>query len=272
MGSIIYVSRKTRKSGNMMAASTNAISIKGLFVTSEGHTVLDNIFLELVEGDFLGLIGPNGGGKSTLLKVILGLIRPNRGEVRVFGLNPEQGRKHIGYMPQKTLFDLNFPVNALDVVLMGRYGQHGILRRFSKEDKEAALDALEFLGMRDHAFRQIGSLSGGEQQRIFVARSLVSQPRLLLLDEPTAGVDAAQECVFYELLSQLNKTKKMTIVLVSHDVTAVTKHVNKIACLNRRIYYHGSKELTSEEIEKAYGCPVDMIAHGIPHRVLREHD
>lgn len=255
-----------------MAASINAISIKGLLVTSEGHILLDNVFLELDEGDFLGLIGPNGGGKSTLLKVILGLVKPDHGEVRIFGLYPEQGRKHIGYMPQKTLFDSNFPVNALDVVLMGRYGQRGILRKFTEEDKEAAFDALESLGMKDHANRQIGSLSGGEQQRIFVARSLVSQPRILLLDEPTSGVDAAQECAFYELLSQLNKTKKMTIVLVSHDVTAVSKHVNKIACLNRRIFYHGSKELTAEEIEKAYGCPVDMIAHGIPHRVLRKHD
>ncbi|MCJ7445450.1 MAG: ABC transporter ATP-binding protein [Methanotrichaceae archaeon] len=254
-----------------MAALENAISIKNISISTEGHIILENVNLELEEGDFLGLIGPNGGGKSSLLKVILGLIKPDRGEVNIFGLTPEQARKYVGYLPQKTLFDLNFPVNALDVVLMGRYSRRGLLRHLTGEDKSAALSALEAVGMKDHAFRQIGSLSGGEQQRIFVARSIVSQPRLLLLDEPTAGVDVAQECGFYDLLSQLNKVKKMTIVLVSHDVTAVSRYVNKIACLNQRIYYHGSKQLPAEEIEKAYGCPIDMIAHGIPHRVLRKH-
>jgi zinc transport system ATP-binding protein len=126
--------------------------------------------------------------------------------------------------------------------------------------------------MGDKANREIGALSGGEQQRVFVARSLVSEPKLLLLDEPTAGVDAAQQAEFYELLCRLNKKNRITIILVSHDITAVSKYVNKIACLNQRLFYHGSKELTTEDIEKAYGCPVEMIAHGTPHRVLKEHD
>jgi len=178
----------------------------------------------------------------------------------------------VGYMPQKTLFDQGFPVNVLEVVLMGRYSRAGLMHRYGPKDREAALQALEAMGMRDLAGREIGALSGGEQQRVFVARSLVSNPKLLLLDEPTAGVDAAQQTEFYDLLCHLNRKKGIAIILVSHDITAISSHVNKIACLNQRLYYHGSKEMTSEDIEKAYGCPVEMIAHGTPHRVLRKHD
>jgi zinc transport system ATP-binding protein len=126
--------------------------------------------------------------------------------------------------------------------------------------------------MEVYAGREIGSLSGGEQQRVFVARSLVSNPKLLLLDEPATGIDAAQQTEFYDLLSRLNKSRGITIVMVSHDLTAVSKYVSKLACLNQRLYYHGTAELTEEDVEKAYGCPVDVIAHGTPHRVLREHD
>lgn len=248
------------------------VSIKGLWVFKESHPVLEDINLELDEGDFLGLIGPNGGGKSTLLKVMLGLIEPKRGTVRIFGLPPAEARKLIGYMPQKTLFDPSFPVTALEVVLMGLYGKLGLFKRYSREDREAGLRALAAVNMKELADRNIGALSGGQQQRVFVARSLVSEPKLLLLDEPTAGVDAAQQTEFYELLCRLNRKMGIAIVLVSHDLTAVSKYVNKIACLNQRLYYHGSKELTVDDIEKAYGCPVEMIAHGAPHRVLREHD
>jgi len=248
------------------------VSIKGLWVMREGHPVLENVSLDLKEGDFLGLIGPNGGGKSTLLKVMLGLIKPDRGEVKIFGLEPEAARSKIGYMPQKTLFDQGFPIKAVEAVLMGRYPRTGILRRYSSSDREAAKRTLEAVGMKDLAEREIGALSGGEQQRVFVARALVSEPELLLLDEPTAGVDAAQQKEFYNLLCRLNRKLGIAIVLVSHDVTAISLYVNKIACLNQLLYYHGSKELTAEDVEKAYGCPVEMIAHGTPHRVLRKHD
>ncbi len=252
----------------------NIVSIRGLWVCRRTHPVLEEINLDLEEGDFLGLIGPNGGGKSTLLKVMLGLIKPDRGTVRIFGKSPQDARGQIGYMPQKTLFDQNFPVKALDVVLMGRYSRAGLLRRYGREDRDAAMRALEAVGMGGHSEREIGALSGGEQQRVFVARSLVSDPRLLLLDEPTSGVDSAQQTEFYDLLSHLNRDMGIAIVLVSHDITAVSTHVKKIACLNQRLYYHGSAELTREDIEKAYGCgcPVEMIAHGMPHRVLRKHD
>lgn len=251
---------------------TAIVSIQNLWVFRDSHPVLEDINLELNEGDFLGLIGPNGGGKSTLLKVMLGLIKPDRGEVRIFGQKPEGARRYVGYMPQKTLFDPSFPVSAIEVVMMGRYSRTGLFRRYSSEDREAALSALEAVGMKELANREIGALSGGEQQRVFVARSLVSEPKLLLLDEPTAGVDAAQQAEFYDLLCKLNRKKGIAIILVSHDVTAISKYVTKIACLNQLLFYHGSKELHPEDIEKAYGCPVDMIAHGMPHRVLRKHD
>ena len=248
------------------------VSITGLWVCREGHAVLEDINLELEAADFLGLIGPNGGGKSTLLKVMLGLIKPDRGKIRIFGMTPEAARGRVGYMPQKTVFDQSFPVKVLDVVLMGRYTRAGLFHRYGPDDRTAARRALEAVKMGDRAEREIGALSGGEQQRVFVARSLVSDPELLLLDEPTAGVDSAQQTEFYDLLCHLNHELGIAIVLVSHDVTAISKYVSKIACLNQLLYYHDSKEITNEDIEKAYGCPVEMIAHGTPHRVLREHD
>lgn len=256
----------------MSAKMESIVSIKDLWVRRGEHVVLENINLELFAGDFLGIIGPNGGGKSTLLKVMLGLIKPERGEIRLFSLPPAAARSRVGYMPQKTIFDASFPIKVLDVVLMGRYSRKGLMRRYGREDREAALQALQSVGMQDRVLREIGALSGGEQQRVFVARSLVSDPQLLLLDEPTAGVDSAQQKDFYDLLCHLNRDLGIAIVLVSHDVTAISTYVSKIACLNQRLYYHGSRELTGEDIEKAYGCPVEMIAHGTPHRVLREHD
>jgi zinc transport system ATP-binding protein len=248
------------------------VSIRDLWIYQGEHAVLENINLQLLPGDFLGLIGPNGGGKSTLLKAMLGLIKPDRGEIAVFGLPPAAARSRMGYVPQKTVFDRSFPVKVLDVVLMGRYGRKGLLHRYGRQDRQAALRALADVGMVDRAERQIGALSGGEQQRVFVARSLVSDPELLLLDEPTAGIDSAQQTDFYDLLCHLNRDLGIAIVLVSHDVTAVSSYVSKIACLNQRLYYHSSMELSHEDIEKAYGCPVEMIAHGTPHRVLRKHD
>jgi zinc transport system ATP-binding protein len=248
------------------------VSIRDLWVCQGEHAVLEDINLDLFAGDFLGLIGPNGGGKSTLLKAMLGLIKPDRGEIVIFDLPPAAARNRMGYVPQKTVFDRSFPVKVLDVVLMGRYSRKGLLHRYGRQDRQAALRALADVGMEDRAGREIGALSGGEQQRVFVARSLVSDPELLLLDEPTAGVDSAQQTDFYDLLCHLNRDLGIAIVLVSHDVTAISTYVSKIACLNQRLYYHGSKELCNEDIEKAYGCPVEMIAHGTPHRVLRKHD
>ena len=251
-------------------ADKEVVRLEDVWVQYNGVPILEGINLAIEQDDFLGIIGPNGGGKTTLLKIILGLISPSRGKVSVLGKPPEKSRSKIGYVPQHNLFDRDFPISVGDVVLMGRYGKSGLFRRYSSEDRRATQDALQTVGMLDYKDRQMGKLSGGELQRIFIARALVAEPKLLLLDEPTASVDPAMQTEFYELLEKLKK--QMAIVLVSHDISAVSVYVDKLACLNRQLHYHGSKEITSEILEATYKCPVQMIAHGlVPHRVLKEH-
>jgi len=245
------------------------VRLENVWVHYDGVPVLDGINLSIYEDDFLGIIGPNGGGKTTLLKVILGLLKPSYGRVSIFGDTPEKGRKHIGYVSQHSLFDRSFPANVKDVVMMGRLRKTGAFRNYTKQDHEATLDALRAMEILDYKDQQIGKLSGGQQQRVFIARALVTDPELLLLDEPTASVDTPLQTDFYELLGKLKK--RMSIVLISHNISTVSVHVDKIACLNRQLYYHSSKELAAEDLEAAYQCPVEMIAHGVPHRVLKEH-
>ncbi|OIP27095.1 MAG: ABC transporter [Chloroflexi bacterium CG_4_9_14_3_um_filter_45_9] len=245
------------------------IKLEDVWVYYDGVLALEAVSLSIKQQDFLGIIGPNGGGKTTLLKVILGLLKPNRGKVTLLGNPPEKTRKFIGYVPQHSLFERDFPISVWEVVLTGRSGQRGMFRQYVREDKELAHEVLKEVGMIDFKDRQIGKLSGGEQQRIFIARALVTEPKILLLDEPTASVDTSMQAEFYDILERLKQ--RMAIVLVSHDIGAVSTCVNKIACLNRRLFYHGSKEISPEELEAVYQCPVDLIAHGIPHRVLREH-
>jgi zinc transport system ATP-binding protein len=259
-----------RDAGPVFMTDEPAVHIEDLSVRLGGRRVLEDINLRIKEGDFLGVIGPNGGGKTTLLRAILGLVKPERGKIEVFGRSPRAARKQIGYLPQKSLFDPKFPITAIEVVMMGRYATRGLIRRYTSQDLDSAREAISLVGMSEYADREIGSLSGGEQQRIFVARAIVSAPRLLLLDEPAAGIDSAKQVEFYELLGELNE--KMTIIMVSHDISAVSAYVKKIACVSRKLYYHDSKELLAEDIEEAYRCPVEMIAHGVPHRVLRPHD
>jgi zinc transport system ATP-binding protein len=251
-------------------AAEEVVKIEDLWVRYDGEPILEGVNLSIRQDDFLGVIGPNGGGKTTLLKIILGLLLPTRGMVSVLGKLPKRSRKNIGYVPQSNLFDRDCPINVWDVILMGRFGGTGLFKRYSRKDDEAVQKALETVGVPDLKDRQIGKLSGGEQQRVFIARALVSQPKLLLLDEPTASVDPAMQTEFYELLEKLKS--HMAIVLVSHDISAISIYVDKIACLNRQLFYHGSKEIGPEILEATYKCPVQMIAHGtVPHRVLKEH-
>lgn len=246
------------------------ISIKDVWIHYDGIPILEGVSLSVESGDFLGIIGPNGGGKTTLLKVILGLVIPSHGKAQVLDQSPVKSRHHIGYVPQHNLFNRDFPINVRDTVLMGCNGMTGLVKRYSREDKERAREAMKTVGMLSYQNNQIGKLSGGEQQRVFIARALVSRPKLLLLDEPTASVDPAMQTEFYELLERLKQ--EMTIIMVSHDISAISIYVDKIACLNRQLYYHGSKEIEPEVLEATYKCPVHMIAHGtIPHRVLKEH-
>jgi len=246
------------------------VELRDVWVRYGEVPVLEGVDLSVRQHDFLGIIGPNGGGKSTLLKTILGLVSPVRGEVRVFGDSPERARRDIGYVAQRLVFDRDFPASVWDVVLMGRQGVRGMAKRYAASDMAAAEKCLERVGMLGARRTQIGRLSGGEQQRVFIARALVGEPRILLLDEPLASVDPAMQSDMYELLEELRRS--LTIVMVSHDIGAVSVYVESIACLNRQLYYHGSAELSPEVLETTYQCPVQLIAHGpVPHRVLKEH-
>ena len=245
------------------------IRLEDVWVKYGDIVVLKGINLSVYEHDFLGIIGPNGGGKTTLLKVILGLVKPVRGRVTVLGDTPERSRRFVGYVPQVTLFDREFPATVLDVVLMGRLGRKGILGKYEKEDLKVAYDALESVEMLELKDRRIGELSGGQLQRVLLARALVADPKILLLDEPTASVDEPTKTNLYKLLKKMND--KVTIVLVSHDMGVISSYVEKIACLNRKLFYHGSPEMEGEAVEETYQCPIYLIAHGFPHRVLKKH-
>ena len=188
----------------------------------------------------------------------------------MLGRTPEKARRFIGYVPQYNLFDRDFPITVIDTVLMGRMAARGIFRRYNGQDRDMAVNALKTVGMYEFRNQQLGRLSGGEQQRVFIARALVSHPQILLLDEPTSSVDSSAQTDFYELLAELKK--EMGIVMVSHDISAISVYVDTIACLNRKLHYHGSKEIGPEVLEAVYECPVQLIAHGhFPHRVLKEH-
>ena len=250
--------------------SEDIVVLKDVWVSYNGQPALQDVSLTIKAGDFLGIIGPNGGGKTTLLKVILGLLKPGRGQVTVLGKNPRESHAGVGYVPQASLFDKYFPISVWQVTLMGRSGHSGLFHRYSHADKVAAKQALERVGMWEYRRRQIGELSGGQQKRVFIARALSSEPRIMLLDEPMESVDSKVQSEFYELLQELHQ--EMTIVLVSHDVTAVSIYVDEIACLNQKLVYHGSKETSAEVLEGTYQCPVHLIAHGtVPHRVLEKH-
>ncbi|HZE21617.1 MAG TPA: ABC transporter ATP-binding protein, partial [Desulfobaccales bacterium] len=218
-----------------------AVKLKNIWVNYNGATVLEDVNLEIETGRYVGILGPNGAGKSTLLKVVLGLIRPTRGEVRVFGTAPERLRLKgdmVGYLPQRPLGNPRFPVTALDVVLMGRYGHIGLLKRPRREDRELARHRLEEMGIPHLADRLIGDLSGGEQQRVFIARALGVEPRLLVLDEPTVSLDACVQDDIFELVHTLKEKLDLTVLIVSHDIGAVARHVDDVVCINRRIYVH----------------------------------
>jgi len=260
----------------MTANQSEAVEFENVTV-AYGHTVaLQDISLRIARGEFVGVVGPNGSGKTTLLRTVLGLTRPTHGEVKVSGVPVNRlgtRRRRIGYVPQLAAIDPRFPVHVLDVVTMGRYGQIGLFRRPSAADRTAACRALERVGMLDLADRQIGQLSGGQRQRVFVARALAVEPELLLLDEPTTGVDPATTGSFYELMHQLHG-EGITILMVSHDVGVVSQYVDKIACLNRRLVVHGrpSEVLTAEAVEGCYGCGALFLTHGaVPHIVVDVH-
>lgn len=223
------------------------------------HPVLENIQLTISQGDFLGVMGPNGGGKTTLLKIILGLLRPDQGKVRVFGSPPRKGSRQIGYVPQYIHFDATFPITTQGVVLMGLLGPWSLGFWFNPEEKRAAYLAMEATGVSDLALVPFGNLSGGQRQRVLLARALVSNPKLLILDEPTSSVDYHGEEEFYSLLLDLNQ--EATIVLVSHDLGVISTYVKKVACVNRFLVVHSAAELDREKVGAIYHSPVRILEH-----------
>ncbi|HDI52569.1 MAG TPA: ABC transporter ATP-binding protein [Candidatus Bathyarchaeota archaeon] len=241
------------------------VQLEDVWVSLDGVTVLEGVSLTLHEREFVALIGPNGGGKTTLLRVILGLVKPYRGSVQVFGQSPEEGRRWIGYLPQYAAFDREFPITVLEVVLMGRY--RGPFKAYTEEDVEAAMRALETVGMAEHIHRRIGHLSGGELQRVLMARALAREPRLLLLDEPMSNIDPEMRESLYQLLVKLKE--RMAILLVSHDIAAVSTYVEKVACLNRRLSYYGSREEVLRGLGEAYRHEIELLERGYPWRCRR---
>ena len=251
-----------------MAVKPPVIDVRDLWFSFNGNPVLRDVNLKLHQGAFLAMIGPNGGGKTTLLKLMLGLLEPDRGEIRVLDDKPQNVAHRIGYVPQNVHINKDFPATALEVVLMGRLHPDRRWSRHSKADRMAAENALEKAGMLKYRHRRVGELSGGQLQRVFIARALVSDPELLFLDEPTANIDTEGQTEFYELLREVNR--KVTILLVTHDLLIISSHVKSVACVNQRVHHHDEAEITHDMMNMLH-CPVDLVAHGIPHRVLGKH-
>jgi zinc transport system ATP-binding protein len=228
--------------------------------------IVDHVSLSIHRGDYLAIIGPNGGGKTTLLKLMLGLLKPRSGKV-IHHL--PGGIQSIGYVPQFSGFDRDFPLRVSEVVRMGTLGRLGALRPYGARERRDVDTVLRTLQLQHLADNRIGELSGGQLQRVLIARAIVAEPALLFLDEPTASIDQDSRGVLSRLLQDLNR--RIPVVIVTHDITALAPAVKQVACVNRSLYYHPSGELTEPMLEEVYGCPVDLIAHGVPHRVLAEH-
>ncbi len=252
------------------------IEIKDLDFAYNGEAVLEDVNLTIRQKDFVAIIGPNGGGKTTLLKLILGLLMPAKGAVRVDGKSPQKASPCIGYVPQDVHMNRSFPITAIDVVLMGKLDPKKRLSRRSAANRREAMAALERMEMAAQANRKIGMLSGGQRQRVFIARALLSQPKLLILDEPTASIDTKGQADFFRLLKELNQD--ITVIVVSHDLLVISRYVKSVACVNKKLHYHGQAEITGEMLETMYTCtvedvcPVELVAHGLPHRVLTDHE
>lgn len=230
--------------------------------------VLEDVNLKIKQGTFMGLVGPNGGGKTTLIKIILGLLEPTEGNVSL--LNQPISKFHdwnrIGFVSQKAnTFNKGFPATVFEVVAMGLTAKIGYFKFMRKQHKQKVLEAIDMVDMREYAYKNIGELSGGQQQRIFIARALVSEPNLLILDEPTVGIDYKNVERFYELLHELNTKQNLTLLLVTHDTGVMTEYATNVVCLNRNLHFHGNtkeySKLSTEALSEIYGHPVQVIVH-----------
>ena len=224
---------------------------------------LENINFSIMEEEFFGLIGPNAGGKSTLLKIMLGMLQPDQGQVEVFVKPPTEVRSLIGYVPQFPSYRRDFPICVEDVVLMGRLGVSSGIGSYSQQDRDRTQSAIQALELEGIAKNQVSTLSGGQIQRMLIARALASDPKILILDEPTANIDIKAEEDIFALLKKYNE--RMTIIVVSHDIGFISGYVNRVGCLNRTLVCHDTGDISGKTIEELYGAPVRMIDHSHTH-------
>jgi zinc transport system ATP-binding protein len=235
------------------------ITLENCSFAYSGVPVLEDVSLEVEEGEFLGLVGPNGAGKSTLLKLVLGLLAPDTGRLSVLGAPPVRSCGAIGYVPQFASFRRDFPITVEETVLLGRLGKTRALLGYRAQDRALARRTMEEAGVAELAARPLEALSGGQLQRVLIARALASEPRILLLDEPTSNIDLRAEVDIFDLLKELNA--RMTVVVVSHDIAFISQYVTRVACLNRTLLCHTASPISGEIIERLYGAPVRMIRH-----------
>ena len=244
------------------------IDIHDLSTGYDGHTVLEDVNLSIYADDFIGIIGPNGGGKTTLVRAILKTI-PYTGTVTYAPDLIEDGHLSVGYLPQQHQFDRAFPISVREVILSGLQARKGLWGRYRTRDTLHAYALMQQTGISDLADRPIGELSGGQMQRALLCRALIAEPKVLILDEPTNFVDNRFEKELYQILQQLNE--RMAIVMVSHDLGTITSVVKSIVCVNRHVHRHNSNVITSEQLDN-YNCPIQLISHGdVPHTVLKRH-
>ncbi|MEE8321718.1 MAG: metal ABC transporter ATP-binding protein [Gammaproteobacteria bacterium] len=235
------------------------IHMEGVGFAYNKVSVVKDITLDVLDGEFLGIIGPNAGGKSTLVKLMLGLLAPDEGTIKIYGQAPVYGRSRIGYVPQYASFSRDFPINVTDTVLMGRLGRTKWFGGYQARDREIALKAMQVVEIESIGKQNIGSLSGGQLQRVLIARALASEPKILILDEPTSNIDVRVEEEIFSLLKQYND--HMTIIVVSHDIAFISGYVDRVACLNQTLVCHETEAISGKTIEELYGAPVRMIQH-----------
>lgn len=246
--------------------NTREILVENVSFSYRDDIIIDNAHVHIEKGSFTCFVGPNGGGKSTLAKLLLGLLTPTEGYISIFGMTPLKARGIISYVPQYSNFDLGFPISVLDVVLMGRQERGKLF--YNKHDREKALHALESVELEGFGKRHFSELSGGQRQRVLIARAIVSDPEVLILDEPTSNIDTATENRLYNLLFKLNET--MTIILISHDLTFVSERVNKVICINREVKIHPTGKLDTTSIDNLFGRAVKYINHQT--KMEQKHD
>ncbi len=244
------------------------ISIKNLFVKFDNKVILDDICMNIEKGEFVGIVGPNGAGKTTLLKSMLNLIKPASGSITIDGLDLKEymnkKRGLIGYLPQHAIVNWNMPIRVIDAVLIEKIKPFGIFRKYEKSEIEYATYWLELFGIKDKIYNYIKELSGGQQQRVSLARCMIHNPEILILDEPNTAIDVVYNTKLYETLKKLSHENKITIVMVSHDIGAITKYVDEVMCLNVKLHCHGKSNRIdfSKVLKEVYGNDMEIVIHG----------